>query len=355
MPRAPFGREALLRGLIEKKAQVLLETTKVALPEVVVPELDDLVVEVPPAPAIDEADVVLAFDELRREHAKVTERAPGERTELGDEVELDVIAYHEGRVVPFSVRSGLVYTLGEDLFWPGLSDGVVGTPVGEAAGFALTLPDDGWAEAWRGRTVQVACTVRAARRVDKPAADDPAFLAATGRGRSLDEVTASLARDLLDDREEERVDFARGLVLDAVLARCTFKVPRELVDEEIRQRFRRAEGDTIARWGLSSDEQKQALEGWLDDAMTFLDAEHRVAAALVLGAVAREVGLTVTDEDVADFVEATAEALGGDVGAARESLLAGDGGPDEAVLKDRLLYLVALEYLVARAEVRFLD
>ena len=258
---------------------------------------------------LDVGDVVLAFESVRRDFATVQARETGAALENDDEAVVDLIAYSEGKIVPFSLRSELTVVVGEDPFWPELGQALVGRKVGSSEIFPLVLPMD---PAW-GRQidheVQVACTIRAGQSVQMPDPNDPKFWAATGLGNSLNELMDALARECMEQRVQEQQDYLRELVVLAALEKSDFEVPGPLVDAEIRDWFRRREGDVMVSWGLSADEQAEALRHWLEDPLTVLEAQRRVAGAMLLGTVARTHQLEVTKDEVREYVTGIAEEM----------------------------------------------
>ena len=103
------------------------------------PSLDGLVVEVEPAREIDEPTMLESWELF------VYENSPREAKGVvaeGHEVSLMCVAFEEGRVVPFTARSGLMMRAGDDATLPDLAKSLVGKRVGERYVTKVVVPDD---------------------------------------------------------------------------------------------------------------------------------------------------------------------------------------------------------------------
>ena len=353
MPRETIDHSTIRKKLLDSTSNVLINRCKVELPSITLPELSTIEVIVPPIRQLDVGDVVLAFEYVRRDFATVQAREVGAALESDDEAVVDLIAYSDGKIVPFSLRSKLTVVVGEDPLWPELGQALVGRKVGSSEIFPLVLPVD---PAW-GRQIdheaQVACTIRAGQSVKMPEPNDPDFLAATGLGNSLDELMGALARECMEQRIQEQQDYLRELVVLAALEKSDFEVPGPLVDAEIRDWFRHHEGDVMVSWGLSADEQAEALRHWLEDPLTVLEAQRRVAGAMLLGTVARTHELEVTNAEITEYMNGIAEEMQRTEGVSVdvEDLTKHLSGKNAEALKNHLLSTLAMEFLLNSVQI----
>jgi trigger factor len=336
-------------GLLKRSPGVLaLEgDTPADLPRVEAPSLEGLSATVPTPAPVTEADVLERFEALCREHAQRRERAHGEALALGDDVLLDVLGFAQGRLLPFSVRTDWWTELAPEPLLPGFFEGLVGMQVGLSAEVALVLPADYPVEPLRGVPARFLVDVKAAREVVLPEAESPELLAALGRGGTLQEVMRRLVEELDAERVEAAQREARNRVLDALAERTQVALPEQLIDEEIRRRWTEAEGTALARKDFSPEELQEALDGWLRDAATRLDAERRLKVALGLRAIAEREHLAPKREELEQWVDVLAETTG----TTREEV--GRAMASDPSLTQRFQALVAhqvaLEHVLARA------
>ena len=320
------------------------------LPKVKAPSLEGLDVLVPAAEDPTESDLLERFHELARAKAEVRPRAQGEPLSLGDDVQVDILGYSNGRLIPLSTRLGFWMELAPQPMLPGLAEVIAEASVGDSVEVGITLPDTYPAEQLRGTPARFLVDVRAAREVRMPDTESDAFLKLLGRGATHEEVMASI----VDELETELVDLlwvdAQGLVLDEVVKRADVTVPKALVDEEIRRRWRQLEGEALALKHFSLEEQQEALDGWLHHPGIRDDAERRLKIALVLRAIAERDRLELTPERTLELLQQSSEPFGITEAQLRGAL----ADPNTAAqLKDVAWHLLAVEHVMSQARVRF--
>jgi trigger factor len=276
-----------VNGLLSKvPAALALDNAPVKLPEVQPPSLEGLTAELSPRP-ITQDDLLERLAELVREKAHRRMRAQGETVALGDEVQLDTVGYAQGRIIPFSVREGSWALVNPAPMLPGFFEALVGRQVGLSVDISLALPQDYPLEPLRGARARFLVEVREARELMLPDPESPEFIASLGRGATLAEVLRTLTDELANERAVEAVREAREHVLDVLVERARVEVPTALVDEEIRRRWVEAERPTLMRKAFRPNELEQALNAWLRDPFTRVDATRRLKIALVLASIAR--------------------------------------------------------------------
>lgn len=320
------------------------------LPQVKAPSLEGLSVTVPAPEDLTQDDVLERFHALARAHAEVRPREEGEPVALGDDVQLDILGYANGHLIPFSVRVGHWMELAPQPMLPGFAEVLAEAEVGDSVEVGLLLPEDYPAEHLRGMPARFLVDIRAAREVRMPDTDSDALLRALGRGATHDAVVASI----VDELEAELADLlwvdARDLVLDQVVARADVRLPPGLVEEEVRRRWNQTEGEALARKNFSLEEQQEALDGWLQHPDIRADAERRLKIALVLRAIAERDRLTLDPGKVVEVLEEPSAAFG----ISPEQLHGSLADPATAAqLRDAAWHLLLVEHVMSHAQVRF--
>lgn len=111
------------------------------------------------------------------------------------------------------------------------------------------------------------------------------------------------------------------------------------------------EGQALVEKGFDVEEQNEALKAWLDDPATRAECERRIAAGLVLRAIAERDKLALTPEKLEAIVAGYAKPFGfgdADVQAAlRESK------EQTTRLHDLAWHLLAVEHVLKAAKVTF--
>ncbi len=331
-------------------AAASLSSGPVPLPEVKAPSIEGIEITVPAPPQLGEEDLLRRFHELARALATVRPRPIGEAVAMGDDVQLDILGYSGGRLIPFSIRNNFWMELAPQEMLPGFADALVGSAVGDSLKIDLVLPANYPVEGLRGRPASFVVDLVAAREVRMPDTDSEAFLRQLNRGATLEEVMASIVEELLEEQADVLWLDAQNLVLDAVVARTQVQVSEALVNEEIRRRWAAAEGPVMEEKEFSIEEQQEALDAWLKDPATRADVERRLRISLALRAVAARDKLELTPQKALEVLQGPVEAFGLKPEQLREAMVDPTAvGP----LKDMAWHLLAVEHVMRQAKVHF--
>ncbi len=262
-----------------------LSPSQLPLPEVNAPSLSGLKVLVPAPEDLTQDDLERRFHEKLRAGGTVRARTEDEALAAGDEVQLDVIGYADGKLLPFSPKFGWWTELAPMPALPGFMEGVATGHVGESLEVRVTLPDAYPVEALRGVPVRFVVDVLAAREVKPLDPDAPGFFVALKLGANLDEVFDTIRDELEEELSDELALLGRELVLDEVVARTEVTIPTALVDEEIKRRWAQSEGAGLIAHQATAQEQQEARDTWLVDPLTRADCERRLKVGLALRSV----------------------------------------------------------------------
>jgi trigger factor len=322
-----------------------------SLPPVKAPSLENLKVTVPGPEELTEAELLARLHELALERAEKRERAPGEPVRMGDLVLLDTLGYAEGQLIPFSARADLELEMAPQAMLPGFCEALEGTPVGEGRELDLTLPEDYPVEHLRGVKATFLVDVLAAEEPELPEPESPEFLRLVDLGDTIEEVLEAVAEELAQEQAEELWLEAQELVLDELVLRTEeVALPPALVDEEIREQWRAAELPLLQEKDFGPDELQEALDGWLDDEATRVDAERRLRVSLALRAIIERDRLQLTPALLEELLEDAIEPLGLSLEEARQAL----ADPEAAApIREAAMHLLAVDHVMAQARIQF--
>jgi trigger factor len=321
------------------------------LPRVEAPRLDDISVTVPAPEGFTTADLEARFIELAREHAVLRDRDPLELVDEGDDVCCDIIGYSRGMLIPFSVRTGAWLSLEPEPLLPGFYESLVGKPVGSRVEVELTLPEEYPVESLQGQPATFVVDIKGAREVQMPGFDDPQFLAAFGRGNTLDEAMESVARQMEEEEVQVLLLQAQRSVLNEVVARTPVEISEEVIDEEIRRRWNETEGETLAQKRMRKEDRLAALDLWLFDPEVRDEAEAQLILGVALRAICERDGIRLTREDVERVLRDESEASG----VPMEEILASlSERPDVGGRIDQVaMHLKVVDHVMRQAKVHF--
>ena len=319
--------------------------------DVVAPSLDDLKVTVPHDVAVSQGELLLRFHELVRAHSPSRPRKAGEPVRMGDSVVLDTLGYCQGRLIPFSARTGLELEMAPSDLLPGLCEGLEGTPVGGSKQVDVVLPDSYPVEALRGTPATFLVDVVSAREVKVPKdAESDAFVRKLGRGDTLEALMEALASDIADERADDAWLEAQERVLDEVILRTEVAITPELVDEEIRRNWNTGEAPLLVSKNFGPDELQESLDGWMSDPNTRLETDRRLRIAYALRAIIQRDGVELTPESLEEVLQEAIIPFGLSLEEARGALA--DPALAET-LRHSALQVVAVRHVMRHAEVEF--
>jgi trigger factor len=251
--------------------------------------------------AVAESAVDEALAQLRREHTELRPIEGREVTAPGDIVGLSVtgsIGEHQINQPQFAVD--LDDTEREPL--PGMREALIGVPLDtKDKQIEITVPDDYKDESIRGRKAELTVTILEVRAKEVPALDDE-FAKDTGKADTLDGLRAALRKEL-EDREREVIDReARENALRELIKNNQIPVAASLVERAVEMQYARLR----QMLGMKPERGNPGLNDELRDKLRPAGADE-VRGQLVLEAIADKEGLTITDEELARHIEATAK------------------------------------------------
>jgi trigger factor len=272
--------------------------------------LDDYKGIVVPRPSteVTDGDVDEFVDRLRERFAELeTVSHPARR---GDYVVADIRGYVHDQEVEGITFSDHLYEVGSDQIVPELDGELEGRRKGEIIKFNAKLPEQFGERAGQEVSLQVLVKEVKAKRL--PPADDE-FARSASEFDTLEELRADLREKLKEAKEQEAKAELRDLVLQELISRVDVELPERLVDEEAESRVQQAT-ERAQRAGMTLEQVLEA-QGW-DELRFRSDARahalRAIKADLVLEAVARQEGLSVTAEELTASVADIARGLGRD-------------------------------------------
>jgi trigger factor len=323
-----IGKECLLDDAIDNllpeayaKAIKEQEIEAIARPHIEIAEKDPVVfkVTVPLKPIIKpgdyhhikvtpepvelvEDDVNAAIEQLRHEQATWE---PVERpVEFDDLVVLDIESDIEDK--PFINRKGIQYQVVHDLPFPapGFAEQLVGMKRNEDKEFKLQFPSDFTNAELVGKEPSFKVRVTEIKQERLPELDDEFARGLNPDFKSLDSLREEVSTDLkLRAEEKARIDFEER-VIEAVVDIAKLEFPPILVEREtdrlLNQRLQRLQmGEQgLEEYLRSKNKTKEELREELHPLAT-----KGVTRSLVLGKIAEEEKIEVTDSEIEAEIE----------------------------------------------------
>ncbi|HEX5661434.1 MAG TPA: trigger factor [Polyangiales bacterium] len=285
---------------------------------------------------ISDAAVDTELETLRQQHGELTAPSEPRPVQEGDVVTVDYTVSVDGAVRPdLAATSRPIDTAGGLL--PELKTGLIGKNIGDDARIELTFPTEQGGE-FAGKPGVFEITVREIKAKVLPELDDE-FAKDLEHG-SLDELKQK-TRERLEGTAKSNAEAAlQEQLIDKVLEKNPIELPPSLVAQQERamlQEYLRMIQMTGQAPNFGGDFMAEAKD----------NAQKRVRAALLLGAIATQQNIRVESADLDKKLEELAQRSGKHVAKLKAELQ----GERREALESQILEAKLLEYLLSQATI----
>jgi trigger factor len=289
----PLGQPDIEITKLEDGEELVFTAEVDVRPEVTLPDLEALKIEVDPIEVSDE-DVDSELQNLRARFGTLT--GVDRPVETGDFVSIDLSASVNGEDVPDAKTEGLSHEVGSGQLIDGLDDALVGLKEGETKVFTTTLA----AGEHAGQEAQVTVTVKSVKERELPEPDDE-FAQLASEYDTIDELKASLKEQVERVKRVQQAEQIRDKALETLLDAIDIPLPEKIVQAQI--------DDTVhnAIHNLDHDEDAfaKALEAQGSSREEFdkdnkENSERAVKTQLVMDAVADKLNVQVGQNDLTE-------------------------------------------------------
>ncbi len=217
---------------------------------------------------------------------------------LGDEVIIDFVGKKDGEIFPGGSAKDHHLVLGSGQFIPGFEDAIVGKSAGDKFDIKVTFPKDYGEKSLAGQPAVFETLLKQVNEVKKPALDNE-LAKKCGNFQTIDELKADIKKNLETQNRHRAIEKYREDLVADLVKNSKVAAPEILINDQLR--FIK---DDIARnaasRGMSFEQYLeragQTVEDWEKEARAV--AEARVKSSLVLQILARDQGITASDEEV---------------------------------------------------------
>ncbi len=210
----------------------------------------------------------------------------------GDLAVIDFFGYVDGET--FKGGKGINYTVevGAKQMIPGWEDQLIGMKIGEQKKFQLNFPEGEGPDEAKGKDVDWQVDLKEIKRKILPELDDE-FAKDLGDHESLDELRASIRKNLAGRQDAKAKRQLREAALEALTAKNSVEVPKVMVDRQLDflmqdiLRFAQQTKDPAMREALAKirEDNRERATG-------------QVAGMLILEAIARQESIEVTETEL---------------------------------------------------------
>lgn len=314
-------------------------------PEFAVAHYTGLEVERPLAP-VTEADVDVFMERLRESFAQLRPILDRSRVEAGDVVTLDYEVRVDGRLIGRGESRQV--EIGANAFPEEFNTRLLGAAVGSELDFPVTYPPEHTVAELAGRTAQFHVRIQALSHKELPALDDE-FAKDHGECATFDELRQRVRARLEAEAGRQADDAMRDRLLRAVTDANDIPIPSALVQRRT---------DALVQEVWREWQQRRIRPKNQAEAETRLREElgprarQQVKVALLLEAIARQEGITISEGEVEDRIATLAT----DAGAAADRVRALYQAPEARQdLRARMVQARAVDVVVAAAKIHTVE
>lgn len=325
--------------------QPLTFTAKVQVrPDIRLPEYEGIQVRAP-SPKASQQDVSNQLERIRERFGTLEPVA--RNASRGDFVTIDLFGFRHGQQLEGAKLQDLSYEIGSAQFLPRLDEELAGKRAGDIVEFNAKLPRGfGTADDEEEATLKV--VVKQVQTKKLPELDDE-FARTASEFDSLGELKADIEARITGHKSKDAEVAMRNLILEDLLGRTEVPLPESMVAKETEIRLARLMQD-LGRNGMAVDAYLEAHHITREDLLdTYRKAaEVAVSADLVLEAVAKDLGMQVTPEELHSEIAFLADQMKQDVETLADNI-ASSGSL--TVLAGDILRRKALDHLVEHASI----
>lgn len=288
-------------------------------PEVKLGQYKDIQVTTPAQDEVSEEKVNDQLAHLQREHA-VLIPVDDRPAQMGDLATLRIEGNIEGEAIDLGESKEMTFELKDDSFVKGFSDHIVGMNTDEKKEFTLTFPEDYYVEDLREKPITFNVHLQEIKEVELAELDDDLASTVDSELETLDQLKDRIREELADDFEEQFEVQKQQNVLDKVVANAEVEIPESMMSRELFAMWQMSEGAQLSNAKVNEKTLQASWLHWMQRADMKETAEQRIKTTLVLGAIAREEDLQLTDEEVNEEIQELAETHGVDEAQVRAQL-----------------------------------
>lgn len=294
---------------------------------------------------VSEEDVEKALQDLRERLSRYEPPVEDREAREGDLVLVDFEGKVDGKPFPGNKAERYPVVIGEGGVLKGFEDALRGMRRGETKEFPVEFPADYPSEALAGKTARFVAVVRELKEKRVPEVDD-AFARDAAGCATVAELREKVRGEVLRVGEERARESLLEQLVGELLEEHQFDVPASLVEAEHRRLVRQAV-QRLRATGVEPNRFPEEKRREISDGLR-APAERNVRVALLVERIAREEGITCTEEDL----ERRLEEISRRTGEPLESLRKAARDPETREdLEEEVRYRKTLDFLLAQSKI----
>lgn len=298
-----------IKNITDKEVEI--EFTLVGTPEVKLGKYKKLGVKKETVEVTDE-EIEHEIEHLKEQFVEVKTLDDKAKIKEGNVAVIDFEGFLNG--TPFQGGKGEGYSLeiGSHTFIPGFEEALVGLKKGDKKDVKVTFPENYHSEELKGQPVIFKVTVHEVKERVFPEFDKDFFEDLNVGGvESLEDLKRYIKENKEAEKEKQIEDEYLFKCLDKVVEASKFEIPAEMTEDEV-NRLVREFSEKLQYQGLRLEDYLKYCNTSMEDFKATLkdEANKRIGYRLMMDAIVQKEGLEVTDEELENGLNETAEQYG---------------------------------------------
>ncbi|APR99643.1 trigger factor [Pajaroellobacter abortibovis] len=299
-----------------------------------------------PSIAVTDAMVDEALEELRQRYVSLQVPQPPRAAQEQDVLMVEMDVWVNGRKINRKGSHSLSIELGVGQVLPAVEQALLGKKAGKEVVVDTVAPEDQAAPAVRGQRVRYKFLISEVKEKVLPALDEE-FAKDVGEFANIEELRVHLKQKL----EKEMKQRADEALAEQIIERLSELNPMEVPSSLVQRQQKFVEEEMCADALRTSFKRNVEAKPLLTHEELRREAEKKVRAGFIMGAIAQEHGLKIAREDIEKAYQAIAEESGKNVakvkaeyaGQERQQILMG------MILEDKVLTLIESKSVIKEA------
>lgn len=285
----------VFESLDEKDGNIEFTASFEIFPEVVLPDMSKIKVEIISAEVTDK-DVDQMLTKLREQKSAWKPANGNKKAKMGEQVIIDFTGKKDGVEFEGGKAENVPLVLGSGQMIPGFEDAIVGMKKSEEKVIEVTFPEDYHAEDLKGQSVTFDITVHSVQTKQLPDVDED-FVKEFGVDDGTEEGLKNEIRSNMERELARLIDNKnRTASLDALADSIELDIPKAVIEQEAKVLMER-QAEAIRQQGMNPDDMGLTSDVFMPE------ASKRVKLGLLVGQVVKDYKIAVTDDDRKAYIE----------------------------------------------------
>lgn len=296
--------------------------------------------------SVTDEDVGKQVEEIRRNSGNLTSVEEDRPVREDDYVLLDYEGFQGEKPLDDIKGENFLLREGSGDFHPDFEKSLIGQKKGDNANITVAFEENYRHAKLAGKTVDFKVKVKDIKVLELPELDDDFAKSLGGEFESLEQLKAKIQEEMIAREEKRAESEMKGRLLAKISESVDFELPESLVESETNfaienvKRSLMRSGSDLEKAGITEDRMRDDFRP---------ASEKRVKDMLILGEVAKQNELDISEEELSEGFKEMALNMGQDPQVVRSYYEASQALD---AFRDRLLEEKTLNYLVEGASIK---